>query len=66
MLKRELFHSLKHFFYEVLSAITKNSIKKEDAGVKAPRLPIGTDAKKGSATSSTISVADFLYVVKDY
>lgn len=52
--------------YEVLSAITKNSIKKEDAGVKAPRLPIGTNAKKGSATSSTISIADFLDVVKDY
>ena len=44
----------------------KNSAKKEDVGVKAPRLPIGTTTKKGSATSSTISIANLLDIVKDF
>ncbi len=45
--------------YDILYAVQKDAIKKEDAGVKAPAL----HQKVNTNTSSTISISDFLALV---
>ena len=48
--------------YDIVYAIKKQSIEKEDVSQKAP----GLRQKDGSQTSSVISIADFLHNVKSF
>lgn len=47
--------------YDILYSIKQSSIKKEEAGT----MPAGLVNNNRSATSSTISISDFLNIVKE-